>query len=310
MENYYNILGVDENSTTDEIKKKYRKLAMEHHPDKGGNEETFKKISEAYDVLNDESKRQQYDYQRKNKNNGGIFEEFFNSFNNRQRANVVPDKIIELEVGVLESYNSTEKVFSYLRNDKCQPCNGTGGEKLRCGTCNGSGVIMIKMGNGFFTQVIHQNCNHCKGNGFLYKKVCMSCNGKTTIPKSESIKIKIPHGVSDGQFFRMQGKGDFHNNIYGNLIIKVKIVNEDGFEKNNSNLIYNLFLNLNDLKNINVQIPHPDGVISVKLPEIFDTSKPLRVKNKGFKNDEIGDLIINLIVKFNRKDVLNLLEVE
>lgn len=310
MENYYNILGVNENATSDEIKKSYRKLAMEHHPDKGGDEETFKKLSEAYDILGEESKRQQYDYQRKNHMGGGIFEEFFNSFNNRQRQTIVPDKIIELEVSVLESYNSVEKVFSYVKNDKCGGCNGSGGEKIKCVTCNGSGVILVKMGNGFFSQVIQQSCGHCKGSGFLYKSVCNTCNGKTTIPKSENVKIKIPHGVSEGQFFRMQNKGDFHNNVYGNLVIKVKIKPENNYDKNGGDLIYNSYLTLKELNNSNIQIPHPDGIISIKLPDIFDTSKPLRVKNKGFKNEGGGDLIINLIVRFNRKEQLSLSQVE
>ena len=308
MENYYEILGVPENATTDDIKKSYRKLAMEHHPDKGGNEETFKKISEAYDVLSDENKRNQYNNQRNNPfgNGGNMFEEFFNSFNNRNRQPSVPDKIIDLEVGVIESYKSVEKTFTYQRNEKCGGCDGSGGEKIRCNTCNGTGHIMVKMGNGFFTQVFHQPCNHCKGVGFLYKKVCDTCNGKTTNVNSETIKIKIPHGVGDGQFFKMQNKGDFHNNTYGNLVIKVKMKPENNFEKIGNDLVFSSFLNYEQLSLDNIEIPHPDGILSIKLPEIFDTSKPLRVKNKGYKNDGGGDLIINLDVKFKRKDLKNL----
>jgi len=307
MENYYEILGVSENATSDEIKKSYRKLAMEHHPDKGGNEEKFKKISEAYDVLSDENKRQQYNHQKNNPfgQGGSIFDEFFNSFNNRNRQPSVPDKIIDLEISVLDSYNSVEKTFEYDRNEKCNSCNGGGGEKIICQTCKGSGHITMRMGNGFFTQVFHQPCNHCKGAGSLYKKVCDSCNGKTTKSKLEIIKIKIPHGVGDGQFFKMQGKGDFHNNTYGNLVIKVKIKPENNFEKIGNDLIYNSYLGYEELTLENVEIPHPDGKLSIKLPEIFDTSKPLRVKNKGFKNEGSGDLIINLNVKFKRKDSKN-----
>ena len=304
MENYYNVLGVNENATQEEIKKTYRKLAMEHHPDKGGNEETFKKISEAYDVLSDENKKNQYDHQRKNPFGGGnsIFEEFFNGFKTNFRQNV-PDKIIDLEVDVLESYLSNEKTFTYTRNEKCEPCDGTGGEKIKCPTCNGMGVTMLKMGNGFFTQVIHQPCNHCKGSGFLFKKVCGSCNGKMTVGKENSIKIKIPHGVTDGQFFKMQGKGDYHNNTYGNLIIKVKIIPNGDFQKNGNDLVYNLYLNYTQLLDKQINIPHPDGILSITLPEIFDTTKPLRLKNKGFKTETIGDMIINLNVRFNKKDL-------
>ena len=307
MENYYDILGVGENATSDEIKKSYRKLAMEHHPDKGGSEEQFKRISEAYEILGDDTKRIQYDNQRKNPFGGGssIFEEFFNSFNNRQRQQVVPDKIIDLDISIFESYNSVEKTFTYQKNDMCNTCNGVGGEKTKCGTCNGTGVHMIRMGNGFFSQVIHQPCSHCKGSGFLYKTVCKTCQTKTTIPKTETIKIKIPHGVGDGQFFKMQNKGDYHNGVYGNLVVRVRIVPENNFEKINNDLVYNCYLDYKELINESVQIPHPDGNISVKLPEIFDTTKQLRVRGKGFKLENNGDLIINLHVKFKRKDLVN-----
>ena len=130
MENYYQILGVQENTPIDEIKKKYRKLAMEHHPDKGGDEEKFKKISEAYDILSDDNKRAQYDNQRRNPfgNMGGghnPFEDLFNRFNNRnQTRQTVPDKIIDIEVGVLDSFNSAETEFNYERKHGCNSCNG------------------------------------------------------------------------------------------------------------------------------------------------------------------------------------------
>lgn len=304
MENYYEVLGVSENATAEEIKKNYRKLALEHHPDKGGNEDTFKKISEAYEILGDESKKQNYDHQRKNPFRGGgnIFEDFFNSFNNQNRTPSVPDKIIELEISVLDSYNSVEKSFSYSKNDRCGDCSGIGGEKMKCQTCNGSGHVTMRMGNGFFTQVFHQPCNHCKGVGFVYKKVCNTCNGKTTTTKLETIKIKIPHGVGDGQFFKMQNKGDFHNNQYGNLVIKVKILPQNNFEKIGNDLVYTTFLDYEQLNLDSFNVPHPNGEITIKLPEIFDTSKPLRVKNKGFMNDGGGDLIINLNVRFKRKN--------
>ena len=111
------------------------------------------------------------------------------------------------------------------------------------------------------------------------------------------MKIKLPHGVDEGQFFKMQGKGDFSNGIYGNLIIKIKIVPENNFEKNMNDLIYNAYLNLDDLKKDTFEVSHPVGKMNIKLPNDFDTSKPLRVKSKGFNG---GDLFIKLHVKFKR----------
>ena len=300
MENLYDILGVNENSTQEEIKKNYRKLAMEHHPDKGGAEDKFKKISEAYETLGDENKRKEYDFNRKNPHRGGsIFDEFFGNFHT-QRKTTVPDKIVDVEIGVLESYLSVEKSITYTRNFACQPCNGNGGDRHTCGTCGGSGFITKTMGSGFFTQVFRQGCHSCGGHGFTLKNVCGTCHGKGIEQKQETIKIKLPHGVSDGQYFRMQSKGDFINGTYGNLIMRAIIRPESNFNKSENDLIYNAYLNLNDLIKETVEIPHPQGRISVKLPQEFDSSKPLRVKSKGFQTNQQGDLIINLYVKFKR----------
>lgn len=302
-ENYYNILGVNENATQDEIKKAYRKLAIEHHPDKGGSEDKFKSISQAYDVLGDEQKRTQYDNQRKNPFGFGggsnPFEEFFKSgFTQRRRS--VPDKVIDINVGVIESYNSVEKSITFQRKHPCNVCNGSGGEKKRCGTCNGEGQTRVTMGTGLFTQIFTQPCSACRGEGNIFVTKCGTCNGSSTIPSMETIRVKLPHGVDNGQFFKMQGNGDYHNGMYGNLILKVNIIQEQNFDKNGNDLIYNAFLNIQDLNKESMEIPHPSGNITIKFPDEFDTSKPLRIKSKGFNADGQGDLYVNLFVKFKR----------
>jgi molecular chaperone DnaJ len=304
MENFYQILGVKETATQDEIKKSYRKLAVEHHPDKGGSEETFKKISEAYDTLSDQSKRNQYDNSRKNPFNGmggNSFEDIFGNFYT-QRKRAVPDKIIDIEIGTIESYNSSDKVITYQRKHACNSCEGNGGDKVQCGTCNGLGFSTVTMGTGLFTQTFRQPCNVCRGSGEIFKTKCGVCHGEGTKSEIESIKIKLPHGVDDGQFFKMQGKGDYSNGMYGNLVIRVKMTPEKGFEKVGDDLIYNAFLSLDDLNKSDFNLPHPAGDLSIKLPEEFDTSKPLRVKSKGFKGQHgNGDLFIKLFVKYKRK---------
>jgi molecular chaperone DnaJ len=98
----------------------------------------------------------------------------------------------------------------------------------------------------------------------------------------------------------MQGNGDYNNGIYGNLVIRVKMAPEGNFEKSGNDLVYNAFLNLEDLSNDSLEIPHPSGSISIKIPEDFDTSKPLRVKSKGFRGNGVGDLFVKLFVKFKR----------
>lgn len=309
MENYYEILGVNETVSNDELKKVYRKLAMEHHPDKGGDEERFKKISEAYDILGDENKRTQYDNQRKNPfaNMGGKshpFDDFFRGFSNmNQNRQTVPDKVIDVELSVLDSFNSIEKEINYERKDNCQSCNGSGGDKSTCSTCNGYGFLEGRIGNGFFTQVVRQTCSKCSGIGFTFKSRCTKCNTLGTQPKKEKIRVKIPHGVGDGQFLKMKNKGDYHNGIFGDLIIRIFLKPINNFDKINNDLLYNAFFNLEDLKKDTYDIPHPSGTIQVKLPKEFDTTKPLRIKSKGFRDDVNGvkgDLIINLNVKFTK----------
>jgi DnaJ-class molecular chaperone len=110
----------------------------------------------------------------------------------------------------------------------------------------------------------------------------------------------LPHGVDEGQFYRLEGKGDFSKGMYGDLILRIKIAPQDNFEKLNNDLVYNAYLGFDDLQKDSLEIPHPSGTVSVKLPKEFDSSKPLRVKGKGFSTNGVGDMFIKLIVKFNR----------
>ena len=302
--NYYEVLGVQENADQETIKKAYRTLAKKHHPDKGGNDEIFKKVSEAYDVLGDEGKRQQYDNQQRNPfgNMGGgggfnPFSDMFNMFNGQQQRRGAPDKVIDIMVTVLESYLGSDKHITYPRKHMCGDCNGSGGERKVCHICNGSGVITQRIGTGMFVQMVQSHCNGCNGKGYHLIKTCGSCKGSCVVEKNDTISIKLPHGVDDGQFLRVHGKGDFHNGIYGNLVIRIEVKNIKDFEKFGDDLIYNKFFDLNELKNDSFIVPHPSGDLSVKMPPMFDTSVPLRVKSKGYNN---GELFIKLFVKFTR----------
>ena len=306
-ESYYDILGVSDAATQDEIKKAYRKKAVEHHPDKGGDEQLFKKISEAYDTIGDEGKRRQYDAQKNNPFGGGggfnPFEDFFSQFGGRQQRQQrpqAPDKVINMDVTVIESYLGVEKTINYSRKHACNTCNGSGGDRATCSRCQGQGFITVRMGNGMFIQMVQQACDVCHGQGSMLTRRCGSCNGQGTRSEMESVSFKLPYGTDNGQFYRMNDLGDYHNGVYGNLVIKVNLMNTDNFEKMGNDLVYNSFLNLEDLKKNSVGVPHPDGEIRVNFPLEFDSSKPLRVKSKGFKNGGQGDLYVKLFVKFKR----------
>lgn len=303
MEDYYNILDVPETATSEEIKKAYRKKSKEFHPDVNPDGESqFKKIAEAYDILSDPEKKNSYDNQRKYGGSMGgdidpweLFRRMHNGFTQRRRS--VPDKVIKVSVGVLESYRGVEKHINYRRNIKCDPCNGSGGDRVSCSTCNGNGFLQQEVGNGFFRQVVRSACPSCRGEGSTLTNRCNSCGGAGVKSQVENIKVNIPMGVDDGQYIRLQNIGDFTEGMYGNLLLQVEMVPENGFEKNMNDLVYTATFNLEQLQKESFDIPHPDGNLTIKMPNDFDTETPLRVKGKGFKLNSIGDLYVKLRVK-------------
>lgn len=304
IDNYYEILGVEENASQDEIKKKYRQLAKENHPDTGGSEELFKKISTAYDILGDEQKRQTYDQQRKNPYGGSFnFNDVFNSmFGNRQNSNQRPvhTSNITVNIGALNSYKGGKHTLSFRRQAACDPCKGTGGDKTICNFCSGTGNVVKQFGNGSFFQMMQVACETCQGRGFFMVNPCFLCNGSGAKTEMKTLDISLPHGVDNGQFLRMTGMGDFRNGLYGDLIVRVELKPQDGFDKVGNHLVYNAFMSLEDLNSGSINVPHPDGELNIKLPKNIDTSIPLRVKSKGFKLESVGDLIVNQYIKYQR----------
>lgn len=304
MENYYETLGVNETASQDEIKKAYRKKAVEHHPDKGGDETIFKKISEAYETIGDETKRAQYDNQRNNPFGnfaGGdpfdAFSSFFSNMGNQQRQRRAPDKIINVSVGVVDSFIEKQMNINFSRKVACNPCGGKGGERVTCGTCNGQGSITQRVGNSFFANIVRTTCVSCQGKGFNFKSTCHVCHGDGRNDEFKTIDFKLPHGISDGQFIRAQGMGDYHDGIFGDAILKINIVPQNGFEKSDNDLIFNYEMKIDEFNNESINVPHPKGDLNLKLPEIIDTTKPLRVRGYGFNG---SDFYIKLFVKHTR----------
>ena len=305
MKDYYKILEVEEKATDDDIKKSYRALSKKYHPDVNPDgAEKFKEIAEAYEVLGDKTKRVQYDNSKNNPYNGTPFENIFsqmfagNNPNFRQhRRKSAPDKIIKVQITPIESYLGQEKTIQYFKDNHCNICNGSGGEQQGCNTCGGTGFQIKTFGTGFMVQQVRTACQTCGGRGYTLIHKCYSCEGRGVKSAAHEIRVKIPVGIDNGQYVKLGDLGDFRNGEYGDLVIQIELIPKDGFEKMDNDLIYNLFLNLDEIQKDKYVVPHPDGDLNVNAPKIFDTSKPLRLRGKGYGG---GDMYVKLNVKFER----------
>jgi molecular chaperone DnaJ len=305
MKDYYKILEVEEKASADEIKKSYRSLSKKYHPDVNPNgTEQFKEIAEAYDVLSNPDKKANYDNSKSNPFQGTPYADMFsqmfgkgnNQFRQPRRKNA-PDKVIKVQVSPVESYLGSNKELHYVKNNHCQTCNGSGGEQQMCGTCRGQGFEIKTFGTGFMVQQIRSACNTCGGRGYTLVHKCYGCGGQGVKSTANNIKITLPRGIDSGQFLKVENAGDFRNGEYGDLVIQVELVNKDGYEKMNDDLIYNLYLNLEETQQEKYVIPHPDGSLSMEAPRVFDSSRPLRLRGKGYNG---GDMYVKLNVRFER----------
>jgi molecular chaperone DnaJ len=305
MKDYYKILEVEEKASADEIKKSYRALSKKYHPDVNPDgAEQFKGIAEAYDVLSNPEKKAKYDSSKSNPFEGTAYEDMFSQmfrnggspFRQQKRKNS-PDKIVKVVITPIESYLGVEKDIHYIKENHCNICSGTGGEQQQCTTCKGQGFEVKTYGTGFMVQQIRTNCNTCGGKGYTLVHKCYNCGGNGTKSLANSVKIKLPVGIDSGQYLKLENAGDFKHGDYGDLVIQIEVMSKDGFEKLNNDLIYNLYLNLEEVQKDKFLIPHPNGNLNMDSPRLFDTSRPLRLKGKGYNG---GDMYVKLNVKFER----------
>ena len=217
-------------------------------------------------------------------------------FQQPKRKNA-PDKIVKVQISPIESYKGEEKIIQYMKDTHCNVCSGSGGEQQVCTSCNGQGFFIKSFGTAFMSQQVRSACPTCGGRGYTLVHRCYGCDGRGTKQNAADLRIMIPKGVDSGQYLKVERAGDFKNGEYGDLVIQIELVPKDGFEKFNNDLIYNLFFNLEDLKKDKYNIPHPDGELRIDSPKIFDSSKPLRLRGKGYNG---GDMYLKLNVKFEK----------
>ncbi len=253
---YYEVLGVTKDASSDEIKKAYRKLAQQHHPDRNPDdataEEKFKEAAEAYSVLSDPDKRAAFDrygFQGPGgssfsgfnnmddifSNLGDIFGDLFGGGRARRKGE---DIVLGLELSFQESLFGAQRSLSVNRQAACDACGGTGAKegtsRAVCETCKGQGQVALRQ--GFF--MFAQTCPACRGEGSVVKHKCPSCKGRGKVQKTESLKVTIPAGIDHGRTIRLTGKGQPapDNGVAGDLYITVEVKPHPDFERDGFDL--------------------------------------------------------------------------
>lgn len=322
MADFYEILGVSKGASDDEIKKAYRKLAHKYHPDKsGGDEAKFKEINEAYQVLSDKTKRQQYDqfgqtFQggagqgfggfdfsgfQQGFGNGGfegfefggegfedIFSNIFGGGTRSRRKAYGADIQVDVEITFSEMVHGAEKEIKLYKRVTCDHCKGSGGEPganlKTCPTCKGSGRIQTTRRSlfGTFSQV--SECPECHGSGQVYEKKCSKCGGDGRTRQEQMIELKIPAGISDGQTISVKGQGEAGERgaQAGDLYVNVHILPHKKFMRKGNDILSKEYVPFSVATlGGKIEIDTIDGKLILKIPAGTPSGEIFRVKGRG-----------------------------
>lgn len=318
---YYDVLGVSKTATADEIKKAYRKLARQYHPDVNKDNpeaaEKFKEASEAYSVLSDEQKRAQYDqFGHAAFENGGaggaggfggfegfggfggggmedIFDMFFGGQGRGSRgSNAGPqrgaDLRFDLEITFEEAAFGLEREISLYRDEQCPYCHGNGaepGSKVEtCPECHGSGEIRFTQNTMFGQMTNVRPCPKCHGEGKIISEPCKECRGQGTVKKNKKLKVKIPAGVDNGSRLRVAGEGEagVKGGPSGDLYVYLYVKPHKFFERDGTTVYCEVPINIVQATlGDEIKVPTLDGQVVMKVPEGTQPGKVLRLKGKG-----------------------------
>ena len=329
---YYDVLGVKRNASDEELKRSFRKLALQYHPDrnqKADATEKFKEINEAYQILSDSQKRTDYDQfghagVSGNPSSqgfegfegfggfGDIFDTFF-SQNNQSSSNsrAGSDVRINISISFEDSVLGTDQKIEMTRYEGCIICKSSGsepGKSVRsCQACNGSGQVSRSSRSVFgnFQQVV--TCSSCSGEGKVITYPCTKCNGDGRSRKKRQLSVKIPAGIDDGTQIVLRGESHtgLHGAPAGDLYVAVSVKSHKYFERNGADII--LFLNLNITQaalGTKIMIPTCYGESELKIPPGTQSHSSMRIKNKGFprlqsngRTRGTGDQIMKIFVQ-------------
>jgi len=335
--NLYDALGVSKTASQDEIKKAYRKLVREHHPDRNPGdkeaEERFKEIQGAYDVLSDAEKRKQYDSFGSADGRAGFpgggggnfnfdfgdisdlfggFGDIFGRGQTRQRAGRGADLQVEVGLSFEDSLRGVETEIPVDAETACRECGGSGARAGSspqvCPECKGRGVIVESQGMFGLSHA----CPRCHGNGTIVEKPCPKCRGTGRERRTKRYKVKIPAGVKDGTQIRLKGKGEpgYGGGPPGDLIVLTRVADSPLYERRGSDLVVEVPVTFADAAlGSSVEVPTPEGPVSLKVPAGSESGKLLRIKgrgapklNGGGRGDVLARLKISVPKKPNKKE--------
>ncbi|MEC7803195.1 MAG: molecular chaperone DnaJ [Verrucomicrobiota bacterium] len=321
QKDFYEVLGIERNASSEDIKKAYRKLAIKYHPDKNPGdqkaEEKFKEISAAFEVLKDEEKRQKYDQFGHDAFSGGggfsrgvdpfdlfkdvfggggggggfgsIFDDFFggSSGGPASEGSQGADLRVSVKITLEQAAKGVEKEIKYHHHGECVKCEGSGASsgsgKVMCSTCGGIGQVASNQ--GFIS--IRRTCPTCSGTGVMIEKPCQECKGEGRIRKQGKVKVKVPPGVSHGNRLCSRGRGDAgaRGGSAGDLYVDVLIEDHPLFERDEDDLFHDIQIPfaLAALGGT-IEVPTLDGKVSLKVPAGTQSNKTFRLRDHGMPN--------------------------
>jgi len=343
MNNYYDVLGVSKDASDDEIKAAYRKMAKKYHPDLNPGdkdaEAKFKEVNQAFEVLGDKTKRQNYDnfgtadgsaggfsgfnsgsgFEGFSSGFGGfedIFSNIFGGFGGSARANPNArsrgaDLEVRLKLSFVEAAFGCEKTISIDRNETCQHCHGTGAkggtEYETCHTCGGTGRVRITQNSLFGRMVTEQVCQDCKGTGKSIKNKCPECFGRGKVRMNREISVNVPGGIDNGQVITLQGQGESGNNggPNGDLHIIIQVENHRTLKRQGFDVFVDVPITFTEsLLGTTLEIDGINEKCKLTVPELSQTGSVIILRGKGTKvlnKNSYGDLYAKLVVEMPSK---------
>jgi molecular chaperone DnaJ len=326
---YYEVLGVRRDASPDDIKRAFRKLALECHPDRNPGdaeaEARFKELSEAYSVLIDDEKRKKYDRMGHSAFQAGrgdnpyervdfgsiseILEGLFGDFFGGKRTRAGGDIEVDLEITFEESALGAEKTLEVMRTQPCDECSGSGaapGTKVgRCAACSGRGEVRFQ--RGFFS--VSRPCATCGGSGKKIEKPCNACAGDGTVPKAEQMSVKVPAGVEDGSIRTVKGAGEQGKGGAGDLHVRIKIKPHPLFTREGADVRVTVPLSFPQaVLGAQVDVPTLEGKVKMRIPAGTQSGKIFRLRGKGIpvlggygKGDQLVKVVVEVPEQISKR---------